>query len=197
MAITEPITLSRNCEVIQIPSGTRAILPTGTKVRVMQSLGGSYTIATGAGAMYRMDAQDRDLLGLCSGVTETVTHEEVFEPEMIWKQLRTVYDPEIPVNIVDLGLVYSVEVTALEDGKRDIEVRMSMTAPGCGMGNVLKADVEGKLSRLPGVNKVRVNIVFDPAWNPGRMSEAARLQLGIELDFGLPEPRKPLVTFPR
>jgi metal-sulfur cluster biosynthetic enzyme len=111
--------------------------------------------------------------------------------------LRTVYDPEIPVNIVDLGLVYSVEVTALEDGKRDIEVRMSMTAPGCGMGNVLKADVEGKLSRLPGVNKVRVNIVFDPAWNPGRMSEAARLQLGIELDFGLPEPRKPLVTFPR
>jgi probable FeS assembly SUF system protein SufT len=197
MAITEPITLSRNCEVIQIPSGTRAILPTGTKVRVMQSLGGSYTIATGTGAMYRMDAQDGDVLGRSSSVAETVTYEEAFEPEMIWKQLRTVYDPEIPVNIVDLGLVYSVEVTALEDGRRDIEVRMSMTAPGCGMGNVLKADVEGKLSRLPGVNKVRVNIVFDPAWNPGRMSEAARLQLGIELDFGLPKPRKPLVTFPR
>jgi probable FeS assembly SUF system protein SufT len=197
MAITEPITLSRNCEVIQIPSGTRAILPTGTKVRVMQSLGGSYTIATGTGAMYRMDAQDGDVLGRSSSVAETVTYEEAFEPEMIWKQLRTVYDPEIPVNIVDLGLVYSVEVTALEDGKRDIEVRMSMTAPGCGMGNVLKADVEGKLSRLPGVNKVLVNIVFDPVWNPGRMSEAARLQLGIELDFGLPKPRKPLVTFPR
>jgi probable FeS assembly SUF system protein SufT len=197
MAITEPITLSRNCEVVQIPSGTRAILPTGTKVRVMQSLGGSYTIATGAGAMYRIDAQDGDVLGLSPTVTEAVTHEEAFEPEMIWKQLRTVYDPEIPVNIVDLGLVYSADVTPLEDGKRDIEVRMSMTAPGCGMGNVLKADVEGKLSRLPGVNKVRVNIVFDPAWNPGRMSEAARLQLGIELDFGLSEPRKPLVTFPR
>jgi metal-sulfur cluster biosynthetic enzyme len=89
--------------------------------------------------------------------------------------LRTGYDPEIPVHIVDLGLVYSAEVTPLEEGKRDIEVRMSMTAPGCGMGNVLKADV---------------NIVFDPAWNPGRMSEAARLQLGIELDFGMPEPRE-------
>lgn len=147
--------------------------------------------------LHRMDAQDGDVLGLSSTVTETVTHEGAFEPEMIWKQLRTVYDPEIPVNIVDLGLVYSAEVIPLEDGKRDIEVRMSMTAPGCGMGNVLKADVEGKLSRLPGVNKVQVNIVFDPAWNLSWMSEAARLQLGIELDFGLPEPRKPLVTFPR
>lgn len=96
-----------------------------------------------------MDAQDGDVLGLSSSVIETVTHEGAFEPEMIWKQLRTVYDPEIPVNIVDLGLVYSAEVIPLEDGKRDIEVRMSMTAPGCGMGNVLKADVEGNPHDCP------------------------------------------------
>lgn len=134
MAITEPITLSRDCEVIQIPSGLRASLPAGTPVRVVQSLGGSYTIATGAGAMYRMDARDADVLGLSLTVTEAVTPEEAFEPEMIWKQLKTVYDPEIPVNIVDLGLVYSTQITPLEDGKRNIEVRMSMTAPGCGMG---------------------------------------------------------------
>jgi probable FeS assembly SUF system protein SufT len=197
MAITEPITLSRDCEVIQIPSGLRASLPAGTTVRVVQSLGGSYTIATGAGAMYRMDARDADVLGLSLTVTEAVTPEEAFEPEMICKQLKTVYDPEIPVNIVDLGLVYSTEITLLEDGKRNIEVRMSMTAPGCGMGNVLKADVEGKLSRLPGVNKVQVNIVFDPPWNPGLMSEAARLQLGIDSDFGVPRSRRSLVTFTR
>jgi probable FeS assembly SUF system protein SufT len=196
MAITDPITLSRDCEVIQIPSGLRASLPAGTTVRVVQSLGGSYTIATGAGAMYRMDARDADVLGLSPTVTEAVTH-EAFEPEMILKQLKTVFDPEIPVNIVDLGLVYSAEITPLEDGKRNIEVRMSMTAPGCGMGNVLKADAEAKLSRLPGVNKVQVNIVFDPAWNPGLMSEAARLQLGIDSDFGVPRSRRPLVTFTR
>jgi probable FeS assembly SUF system protein SufT len=146
--------------------------------------------------MYRMDARDADVLGLSPTVTEEVTHEEAFEP-MIWKQLKTVYDPEIPVNIVDLGLVYSIEITPLEDGKRNIEVRMSMTAPGCGMGNVLKADVEDKLSRLPGVNKVQVNIVFDPPWNSGLMSEAARLQLGIDSDFGVSQPRRSLITFTR
>ena len=197
MAITEPITLSRDCEVIEIPSGTRATLPSGAQVRVVQSLGGSYTVSTSAGAMYRMDAQDADVLGLSPAPTEAITAAEAFAPEMVWKQLKTVYDPELPVNIVDLGLVYSAEIISLEDGKRNIEVKMSMTAPGCGMGNVLKADVEGKLARLPGVNKVQVDIVFDPPWNAGRMSEAAKLQLGIDSDFGVRRSRPSLVKFGR
>ncbi len=105
---------------------------------------------------------------------------------MVWEQLKTVYDPEIPVNIVDLGLIYACDITPLEGGGRKIDVKMSMTAPGCGMGNVLKADVETKLSRLPEVKAVNVEVVFEPAWGPGRMSEAAKLQLGFDLDYGAP-----------
>ena len=98
--------------------------------------------------------------------------------------LKTVYDPEIPVNIVDLGLIYSCQITEHELGGKKIDVKMSMTAPGCGMGNVLKADVESKLSRVPEVKQVDVQVVFEPPWNPGLMSEAAKLQLGFDLDYG-------------
>jgi metal-sulfur cluster biosynthetic enzyme len=101
---------------------------------------------------------------------------------MVIDQLKTVFDPEIPVNIVDLGLVYGCAITALQDKDKRIDVKMSMTAPGCGMGNVLKADVEGKLSSLPQVKEVHVDIIFDPPWNPSRMSDAARLQLGLDLE---------------
>jgi probable FeS assembly SUF system protein SufT len=103
---------------------------------------------------------------------------------MVWDALKTVYDPEIPVNIVDLGLVYSCKVSTHERGGKIINVDMSMTAPGCGMGNVLKADVESKLGKLPEVMAVNVQVVFDPPWNPGLMSEAAKLQLGFDLDYG-------------
>jgi metal-sulfur cluster biosynthetic enzyme len=102
---------------------------------------------------------------------------------MLWDQLKTVFDPEIPVNIVDLGLIYACDIADLDGGKK-IDIKMSMTAPGCGMGNVIKADVEGKLSRLPDVKQVNVEVVFDPPWGPGRMSEAAKLQLGFDLDYG-------------
>jgi metal-sulfur cluster biosynthetic enzyme len=101
---------------------------------------------------------------------------------MVIDQLKTVFDPEIPVNIVDLGLIYGCAITALRDKDKRIDVKMSMTAPGCGMGNVLKADVEGKLSSLPQVKEVHVDIIFDPPWNPSRMSDAARLQLGLDLE---------------
>jgi probable FeS assembly SUF system protein SufT len=193
MPITEPITLSRECEVIQIPSGLRGTLPAGARIRLMQSLGGSYTIAADHGSIYRVDARDADALGLSSTAMEAPAYQEAFQPEMIWKQLKMVYDPEIPVNVVDLGLIYSAEIKTREDGGRKIEVKMSMTAPGCGMGNVLKADVEGKLSRLPGVEEVHVDIVFDPPWNPGLMSEAAKLQLGFDSDYGVAQPRMPIV----
>ena len=118
-------------------------------------------------------------------IREEAKHEEMFEPEMVWNQLKTVYDPEIPVNIVDLGLVYTAEIVPLEDGKRNIEIKMSMTAQDAAWATALKAEVEAKLARLPGVNQVQVYIVFDPPWNSGRMSEAAKLHLGIDLDFGL------------
>jgi metal-sulfur cluster biosynthetic enzyme len=106
-----------------------------------------------------------------------------FNEGAIWKELRTVYDPEIPVNIVDLGLIYSAQPTQVQNGRR-IDVRMSLTAPGCSMSDVLKAEVERKLSQLPGVAEVHVEVVFDPPWNPGMMSEAAKFQLGFDADYG-------------
>lgn len=180
MDLRNSITLNRDCEAIEIPSGKPATLPATTPVRVMQSRGNSYTVATERGYMYRIDAGDADALGLSPVLAQPPTEREgTFNEQMVWHQLKTVYDPEIPVNIVDLGLVYSCEITHLEEGARRIDIKMSMTAPGCGMGNVLKADVENKLSRLPSVKEVRVHVVFDPPWNLSRMSEAARLQLGI------------------
>src|SRR5256712_13302605 len=185
MGASISVTLSRACEVIEIPSGIRGTLPAGAIVRIMQSLGSGYTVATDRGYMYRVDAEDTDALGLsnASMAKEPAVREGPFSEQMVWDQLKTVYDPEIPVNIVDLGLVYSCEITSLEEGAKKIDINMSMTAPGCGMGNVLKADVEAKLSHLPSIKEVHVHVVFDPPWNPGRMSEAARLQLGFDLDF--------------
>lgn len=112
-----------------------------------------------------------------------------FREEMIWKQLKTVRDPEIPVDIVNLGLVYSAAAVELENGGRRIDVRMSLTAPGCSMSDVIKAEVERKLAALPEVKEVKVEIVFDPPWNPGMMSEGAKLQLGFDSDYGAPAPK--------
>lgn len=174
------ITLSRECDAIEIPSGAPAKLPVGAGVRVMQYLGSSYTIASEYG-MFRIDVKDADALGLTPPPQAAAPEQAEFSEKLVWDQLKTVYDPEIPVNIADLGLIYSCVTEPLEQGGRRIEIKMSMTAPGCGMGNVLKADVENKLARLPEVKEVNVEIVFDPPWNPSRMSEAARLQLGFDL----------------
>jgi probable FeS assembly SUF system protein SufT len=194
MGGSEPITLSRACEVIEIPSGIRGILPAGTVLRVMQSLGSSYTVTNSHGYMYRIDAKDANALGLLNAenAQTPAIQEATFSEPMVWDELKTVYDPEIPVNIVDLGLVYSCSITSPEPSRSRIDIKMTMTAPGCGMGNVLKADVERKLSRLPGVKEVQVEIVFDPPWHPGLMSEAARLQLGFDLDYGTARPWPPI-----
>jgi metal-sulfur cluster biosynthetic enzyme len=117
----------------------------------------------------------------------TATASETFREEMIWKQLKTVRDPEIPVNIVDLGLIYAASAADVEGGKR-IEVRMTLTAPGCSMSDVIKAEVERKLAALPEVREVKVEVVFDPPWDKSRMSEAAKLHLGFDSDFGAPTP---------
>jgi probable FeS assembly SUF system protein SufT len=173
--------LGRTCEVVEIPSGAVSTLPEGTPVRIMQSRGDSYTVWTDYGQMYRIDGKDADALGLqpASESAPAAPDTGEFSDQMVWDILKTVYDPEIPVNIVDLGLIYSCKVTPLDQDSRKIEIQMSMTAPGCGMGNVLKADVEGRISRLPSVKEVHVEVVFDPPWDMSRMSEAARLQLGF------------------
>lgn len=188
---SQPIRLSHDCQVIQIPDGQTSHLAVGTQVRVMQSLGTSYTISTDGGLMFRLDARDADALGLSAVAVERTPRGETFREEMIQEQLKTVYDPEIPVNIADLGLIYSTAVVPLVGGGKRIEIKMSMTAPGCGMSNVLKADVESKLSRLPEVKEVHVDVVFDPPWNPGMMSEAAKLQLGFDSDYGAPSSSGP------
>ena len=183
MATNEPITLSRECPVVEIPSGIDNTLPAGTVVRIMQNLGSTYTVYSDYGLMYRIDAKDADALGLSEETAENHPgpHNQTFSEQMVWDQLKTVYDPEIPVNIADLGLIYSCVITPTgQDGNR-IDIKMSLTAPGCGMGNVLKADVESKLSRLPTVREVHVEIVLDPPWGPARMSDAAKLQLGFDV----------------
>lgn len=181
----EFIDLKRECEAIEIPSGIRRMLPSMTRVRISQFLGSGYTVVTDNGGMCRIDAKDADALGLAVPEQKAAVGGE-FNEKMVWDQLKTVFDPEIPVNIVDLGLIYSCKITPHEEGGKKIAVDMSMTAPGCGMGNVLKADVESKLSRLPEVKEVTVQVVFDPPWNAGLMSEAAKLQLGFDLDYGNP-----------
>ena len=182
MTSSKAITLVRESDCIAIPSGTHKRLSSGTVVRIVQSRGGSYTVATDTGSLFRIDAGDADALVLPAPSAAQSLPNGPLTEQMVIDQLKTIFDPEIPVNIVDLGLVYSCKITPLEDGGYGVEVKMAMTAPGCGMGNVLKADVESKLSRLPDVKEVRAEVVFDPPWHAGLMSEAAKLQLGF--DFG-------------
>ena len=181
----QPITLGRETDVVEIPSGIDSKLPAGTVVRVMQNLGSTFTVYSDYGLMYRIDAKDADALGLSNEPTAAQPGasqpNEPFSEKMVWDQLKTVYDPEIPVNIADLGLIYSCQIKDLDQGAHRIDIEMSLTAPGCGMGNVLKSDVETKLARLPTVREVHVEVVLDPPWGPARMSEAARLQLGLDL----------------
>lgn len=170
------VALTRDCKATAIPSGEVHVLSEGTPVVITQSLGGSYTVTVGYGQLMRVDAGDADALGF-EAAQQPDTSE--FSEKAVWDQLKTVYDPEIPVNIVDLGLVYSCSITE-KDGGHNIDITMSMTAPGCGMGDVLKSDIEQKLGPLPTVKNVRVEVVFDPPWTPLMMSEATRLQLGLD-----------------
>ncbi|MEP7010218.1 MAG: putative Fe-S cluster assembly protein SufT [Acidobacteriota bacterium] len=183
----EYATLSRDVRGVRIPEGMPSILTAGQRVRITQSLGGSYTVVTDRGEMIRLEDRDadsigREVLGL-SAAAETGTLEE-----RVWAQLKTCFDPEIPVNVVDLGLIYSCDLTAAESTDAvfpetppatDVRVLMTLTAPGCGMGPVLADDVKKKIEALPGVGSVGVEVVWDPPWNQGMMTEAARLQLGM------------------
>ena len=173
------VTTTREVEAREIPSGMKLTIPEGTPVAITQSLGGIYTVITPYGSMARIDGKDGDAIGeeiLAS--PEAAAAGKSIE-EQAWDQLKTCYDPEIPVNIVDLGLVYKCEVTDRPEGGKNVEVRFTLTAPGCGMGDVLKEDIKGKLLTLPDVKEADVTVLFDPPWNMSMMSEAAKLQLGL------------------
>jgi probable FeS assembly SUF system protein SufT len=173
-------TTTRDIEASEIPAGTKFTIPAGTRLQITQSLGGSYTVMVPMGYLARIDGKDADAIGeevASKAVGDTGPAKPV--EELCWDQLRTCYDPEIPVNIVDLGLVYGSEVTELPAGGNKVSVRFSLTAPGCGMGDVLKADIQGKMASLPGVTETDVDVALDPPWDQSRMSDAARLQLGL------------------
>jgi len=175
------VVLTRACEAVGVPSGVGRTLSAGTVVRILQHLGDGYTVGTDYGEMYRIDDSYADALGRERSEPPPPSTDAPFSEEMVRQQLKTVYDPEIPVDVVELGLIYDSQIVSLDDGGRKIHITMSLTAPGCGMSDVLKADVERKLSSLPTVKEVQVDVVFDPPWHPGLMSEAARLQLGFDM----------------
>lgn len=183
MKTNEPIILSRDCEAIQIPSGQKVSLSAGTRVRVTQALGGSYTVTTDQGYLVSISGKDADAIGKEAEASQAEKVTAVEGPadleKLVWDQLKACFDPEIPVNIVDLGLVYHCQVTPLPEGGNKVDVKFTLTAPGCGMGQVLKTDMESKILSLSGVKGVDVEVVFDPPWDPSMMSDAAKVQLGF------------------
>ena len=177
----ESIVLQRDVNIVQIPDGTPSILPKGHIVTLFQSLGGNYTVTTERGYMVRISGEDADALGKepsSLSHLETGDAAEAVETNA-WEIMKTVFDPEIPVNIVDLGLVYLCRVTPLPAGGNAVDIIMTLTAPGCGMGPILQHDVEAGIKGLPGVARVNVEVVFDPPWSRDMMSEVAKLQLGM------------------
>ncbi len=177
---SEPVRFERDCQVVLVPQGDEVTLPAGSIGYITQALGGSYTVFV-EGNLFRVAGRDADAIGkeppepleLPAGASD----DEV--EKLVWKQLRTCFDPEIPINVVDLGLVYEANVRHREDGQREVEVRMTLTAPGCGMGDILVDDVRSKLELIPTVAEADVELVFDPPWNRNMMSEAARLETGM------------------
>jgi probable FeS assembly SUF system protein SufT len=175
--------LKRDCDAVQIPHGSRVILPRGTEVDITQTLGGAYTVRSADG-LFSVAGKDADALGL--DVAEAVASlaaqgsSQPVDEKAVWEVLRTCYDPEIPVNIVDLGLIYDLVIESSPNGKHRISVKMTLTAPGCGMGTYIAADAREKLLGTPGVEEATVDIVWDPPWHPSMITAEGRRVLGIE-----------------
>jgi probable FeS assembly SUF system protein SufT len=177
---SEPFTLQRDCEVVMVPSGEMVTLPAGQIGYITQALGGSFTVYV-EGNLFRIAGKDADALGkeppapieLPEGAGDADVE------RVVWDQLRTCFDPEIPINVVELGLVYDVSLDAAEAGSRKVYVKMTLTAPGCGMGDILVDDVRTKLELIPTVSEADVDLVFDPPWNHSMMSDAAKLETGM------------------
>jgi probable FeS assembly SUF system protein SufT len=181
MNSSDPITLTRDVEAAVIPVGDKVTLQKGEQAHITQSLGGSYTVIVN-GNMFRVEGKDADALGLEVAARPAGTGAPVSQEHLekeIWNQLRSCYDPEIPVNIVDLGLIYDCHLSPLTESSYKVDVKMTLTAPGCGMGPMLAQDVQNKVLGLEGVDDVAVELVWDPPWNQAMMTEAAKLQLGL------------------
>lgn len=180
MSTRQLVELHRDCRVVLVPSGAAAVLAQGEDVLVVQQMGDSFTVQTAEGRLARIDGDDADALGLARPTARNVGEDgTAFDLDRVLEQLRTVFDPEIPVNVVDLGLVYRCDAVPLSDGRYRVEIDMSMTAPGCGMGDVLRREAQAKVLAVPGVAEVEVELVWDPPWDMSRLSEAARLELGL------------------
>jgi len=177
---SEPVRFERDCAAVLVPQGDVVSLPAGSVGYITQALGGSYTVFV-EGNLFRIAGKDGDAIGKEPppglDLPDGASDEQV--EALIWQQLRTCFDPEIPFNIVDLGLVYEVDVQPREDGQRNVEVKMTLTAPGCGMGEILVDDVRSKLELIPTIAEADVELVFDPPWGRHMMSEAARLETGM------------------
>jgi len=177
---SQPCTFERDCEVVMIPMGDEVTIPAGTVGYITQALGGSFTVFVD-GNLFRVAGIDAGAIGkepvLPPALPANATEDDV--ERLLWEQMKTVYDPEIPVNIVDLGLVYSCDISRNEEGKRTVAVTMTLTAPGCGMGDILVDDVRSKLKLVPSVAQVDVELTFEPPWNYSMMSEVARLETGM------------------
>ncbi len=175
-------TLTRDCPAIQIPAGNTITLPAGSTVFITQSLGGSYTVATEMG-LARVAAENLDALGIeAAAPADAPADAQPGAPvneKQIWDQLKTCYDPEIPVNIVDLGLIYDCQITPRDGKGALVTVKMTLTAPGCGMGPVLAQEARSRIEAIPGVDEADVELVWDPPWNQAMISEAGKMQLGI------------------
>lgn len=180
----QEIEISREVEAIQIPSGDSITLPIGTKVMITQALGGTYTVATPSG-LARIKSENADAIGIDleaekekqSAATEALASGDI--QGAVWEQLKLVFDPEIPVNIVDLGLVYDCSVNTDEGGETNVDVKMTLTAPGCGMGPTIAADAQSKILALGGIANATVDLVWDPVWNQDMISEEGKMKLGM------------------
>lgn len=174
------VSLTRDVIGVLIPAGTKVELPEGAKATITQALGGSFTIQV-EGHLFRIDGKDADSIGKTveklPEISENASDKEI--EDAVWAQLKTCYDPEIPVNIVELGLIYECKVETLSPGQRKASVRMTLTAPGCGMGDILVNDIKTKVAQLPSITETDVQLVFDPPWNQSMMSEEARLATGM------------------
>ncbi|NYZ61672.1 putative Fe-S cluster assembly protein SufT [Luteimonas deserti] len=177
---SEPVRFERDCAAVLVPQGDSVTLPAGSAGYITQALGGSYTVFV-EGNLFRIAGRDADAIGKEPPVPLELPDgaDDADVERMVWNQLRTCFDPEIPINVVDLGLVYEAVVLPAEDGERKLEVKMTLTAPGCGMGDILVDDVRSKLEMIPTVSEADVELVFDPPWNRTMMSEAARLETGM------------------
>ena len=172
------IKISKDCDAVLIPSGDPIKLKKGTPIKITQSLGGYFTLYVN-GNLVKLDGKDAEAIGQKVDIGSDVIHTRDFDEKLIWEQLKTCYDPEIPVNVVDLGLIYDLQYEDLTEKEYYVKIKMTLTAPGCGMGPAIAADVEQKVKGLHFVKDVLVELVWDPVWNQDMMTEEAKLKLGM------------------